>query len=197
VTAPVKVNGTLFNAKKVEVVCTVCISSDNHTPTDQDLYTARYRNAGEPPSPSFPLLGSFMNRTLSCQLCYPIGSPLPLIITFTGTDSQALDLLSVPSSIQLHLVRSIATGSDAAAEDVIRRSNNFFLESVGQAFFWPSSEGAPEAGSRSLQGELEVKKTLKPGFLFPRFSIRVSPRKQPHPPAPLFSPDPEFLRSIR
>ena len=49
-----------------------------------------------------------------------------------------------------------------------------FRESVGSAFFWPSDEGAPEPGSRVLQGELEVKKSLKLGFLFPRFSVRVS-----------------------
>jgi hypothetical protein len=70
----------------------------------------------------------------------------------------------------------MATGSDAVIEDVTRRSNNFFRESVGQAIFWTSKEGAPQEGTRSLQGELDIKKTLKPSFLFPRLSIRVSPR---------------------
>jgi len=68
----------------------------------------------------------------------------------------------------------MATGSDAIIDDdsVKRRSNNFFKEGVGQAIFWPSSEGS--IGMRQLQGELEIKQGLKPSFVFPRLSIRVS-----------------------
>ena len=71
----------------------------------------------------------------------------------------------------MRLVGSHATLDNA---DKTGRSNNVFRESVGSGFFWPSDEGAPEPGTRVLQGELEVKKSLKLGFLFPRFSVRVS-----------------------
>lgn len=68
------------------------------------------------------------------------------------------------------LVRALANGSDAADEDASRRSNTLFLESAGQAVFWPASR---DENSRTLQGELEVKHGVKPSFVFPRFSIRV------------------------
>jgi hypothetical protein len=88
-------------------------------------------------------------------------------------DKQALDLLSNPTSIRVHLVRSIALGSDAINDDVTRRSNNFFQEAVARATFWPSLEGAPEHGERVLQGELIIEKNFKPSFIFPRFCVRV------------------------
>jgi hypothetical protein len=66
----------------------------------------------------------------------------------------------------------MATGFDAADKTVTRRTDNYFLEGVGQAYFWASSEG--NANKRVLQGELEVARTLKPSFTFPRFTIRVS-----------------------
>ncbi|KAL0954351.1 hypothetical protein HGRIS_003344 [Hohenbuehelia grisea] len=59
----------------------------------------------------------------------------------------------------------MAVGSDATEEDAIRRSNNFFVESVGQAYFWESTEGAAEDSKRVFRGEVEVLKTLKPSFV--------------------------------
>jgi hypothetical protein len=95
-------------------------------------------------------------------------------MTITSGDDQALDLLSTPSSIRVHLVRSLANGSDAMDDDAPRRSNNFFRETVARAFFWPRQDGAPEPGKRILEGEVDVKKNLKPSFIFPRFAVRVS-----------------------
>lgn len=66
----------------------------------------------------------------------------------------------------------MATGSDAADEGITRRTDNYFLEGAGQAFFWAS--GAGDGNKRVLQGELEVARTLKPSFTFPRFTVRVS-----------------------
>jgi hypothetical protein len=94
-------------------------------------------------------------------------------VRIVSKDKQALDLLSSPTSIRVHLVRSLALGSDAAIDGATRRSNNFFQEPVARAVFWPSLEGAPEHGERVLQGELIIKKNLKPSFLFPRFCVRV------------------------
>ena len=101
-------------------------------------------------------------------------------MTLQGSDEQALDLLSTPSAVRLSLLRMRLVGSHAISDDLESgRSNNSFTDSAGTAFFWPSSEGAPEPGTRVLQGELEVKKSLKPGFVFPRFSVRVSARTLP------------------
>ena len=82
--------------------------------------------------------------------------------------------MSQPSSINVFLTRTIAIGSSATDETAPRRSNNTFPEHVGKAFFWPSDEGAPQDGVRILHGEIDVRRGLKPDFLFPRFCVRVS-----------------------
>ncbi|RDB25619.1 hypothetical protein Hypma_006736 [Hypsizygus marmoreus] len=103
-------------------------------------------------------------------LCYAVGSPIPLNLTLKSESTQALDILAVPAAIRVHLVRSIATGSDATDETETRRSDNFFKSGSGQACFWPL--GRQEDGERVLEGELEVPSTLKPSFTFPRFTVR-------------------------
>ena len=98
-------------------------------------------------------------------------------MTIKCADEQALDLLSKPSAARVQLARVRLVGSHATQDDIDSgRSNNSFAERFGGAFFWASSEGATEPGIRVLSGELEVKKSLKLGFVFPRFSVRVSPR---------------------
>ncbi|KAJ7476230.1 hypothetical protein FB451DRAFT_1397558 [Mycena latifolia] len=132
---PLQIKGKLFDAKEVDIECTLAIAT---------------------------------------PLSYTIGSPIPLILTLKSEDVHALDTLSNPKAIGVHLVRSVALGSDAMEERTERRSNTFFISGVGQAFFWPSSEGGPEPGKRTLRGELDVKKHVKPSFLFPRFSVRYT-----------------------
>ncbi|KAJ7707531.1 hypothetical protein B0H17DRAFT_1032986 [Mycena rosella] len=132
---PLKFKGKLFEAKEVEVECTLAIA---------------------------------------IPLSYTIGSPIPLILTLKSEDDHALDTLANPKAIKLHLVRSVALGSDAMEERTDRRSNTFFIAGAGQAYFWASTEGAHEPGIRTMRGELDVKKTVKPSFLFPRFSVRYT-----------------------
>ena len=107
------------------------------------------------------------------QLSYAVGSAIPFIITLTGDDAQTLDVLGKPSVFRLRLVRSMATGSEATDDMGPRRTDNHFLEHVGQAYFW-DSKGAVEVNKRVFQGEMELVKTLKPSFIFPNFAIRVS-----------------------
>ncbi|TFK40190.1 hypothetical protein BDQ12DRAFT_772139 [Crucibulum laeve] len=137
---PIKVTGSLFSVKEVDIECQLAIAT---------------------------------------PLCYAVGTPIPLVLTFTGQDTQALDTLAAPSAIRLCLVRSMATGSDALEKPRAGRTDNLFLETCGQAYFWPSHEGGPEDNKRVLQGELEVAKILKPSFEFPRFTIRYSLDFQP------------------
>ena len=94
------------------------------------------------------------------------------MLTLTSADPQALSLLSSPSEIRVFLMRSMALGSEADREDGVRRSNNYFREISSQAYFWSLSE-AEETGIKTLQGEVDVSKALKPSFSFPRLSIRV------------------------
>ncbi|KAJ7094264.1 hypothetical protein C8R44DRAFT_814125 [Mycena epipterygia] len=132
---PLKFKGKLFDAKEVDVECTLAIAT---------------------------------------PLSFTIGSSIPLTLTLKSDDVHALDTLANTKATRLHLVRSIALGSDAMEDRAERRSNTFFVTGVGQAFFWPSTEGAPEPGTRTMRGELDVKKHLKPSFLFPRFSVRYT-----------------------
>ncbi|KAF9466643.1 hypothetical protein BDZ94DRAFT_1212834 [Collybia nuda] len=107
---------------------------------------------------------------IALPLTYAVGSPMPLILTLKSPDTQALDVLSAPNAIRLHLIRSMTTGSDATDEGMTRRTDNYFLEGVGQAYFWTSSE--QDGNKRVLQGELEISRNLKPSFVFPRFTIQ-------------------------
>ncbi|KAF9477992.1 hypothetical protein BDN70DRAFT_809665 [Pholiota conissans] len=131
---PVQIKGTLFNAKDVEVTCTLALAT---------------------------------------PLCYAVGSPIPLVITFTGEDPHALDVLAEPRAIRLLLRRSIATGLEATDDNSARRTNNHFYKISGMAYFWPSWEATAAPNKRVLQGELELPRDLKPSFKFPNFTIRV------------------------
>ncbi|KAF7336762.1 hypothetical protein MVEN_02111400 [Mycena venus] len=114
---------------------------------------------------------------VATPLAFTIGSTIPLILTLKSGDEHALDTLATAKAIKLHLLTSLFScdiGSDAMEERAERRSNTFFLSGSGQAYFWPSTEGAKEAGKRTMRGELEVKKGIKPSFHFPRFTVRYT-----------------------
>nr|GAT45282.1 predicted protein [Mycena chlorophos] len=132
---PVKIKGKLFDAKDVEVECTVALAT---------------------------------------PLCYTIGAPIPIFLTLKGTDEVALDTLSNPKAVRMHLVRSMGLGSDAMDDSIKQRSNTFIQTGAGQAYFWNATEGAKEPGKRILQGEVELKKSVKPSFVFPRFTVRYT-----------------------
>lgn len=106
------------------------------------------------------------------KLTHALGAPIPFMITLTGQDTHALDVLATPKAIQLGLRRSMATGDEATDDSGVRRTDNFFTQDAGKAYFWPLEGGTDT--KRVLQGELEVSRTLKPSFKFPKFTIRVS-----------------------
>jgi hypothetical protein len=109
-----------------------------------------------------------VEATLSLALAKPLtygrGTIIPLWLTLIGDDEQALDLLSTPKAIKLLLVRSLATN------DTEHRTDNCFFENVARAVLW-APENYRGQGQRILQGEVEVKGSLKPSTLFPRFTI--------------------------
>lgn len=68
----------------------------------------------------------------------------------------------------------MATGDEATDDNGVRRTDNHFSQDMGIGYFWPSQEGAAQPLKRVFQGELEVVKGLKPSFIFPKVSLRVS-----------------------
>lgn len=108
---------------------------------------------------------------LAKPLNYARGSVMPLWLTFTGTDEQALDLLANHQAIRVFLKRSLATGSDATSDYAGKHTDNFFVGTMARAVFWPAGD-ASTTGKRVLRGEVTLKKTFKQSVVFPRFSVR-------------------------
>lgn len=74
----------------------------------------------------------------------------------------------------MNLIRARVLGVHATDEDIgTAQSDHVFRETVGLAYFWPLVDGATQAGVRTLQGELDLKASLKPNFVFPKFTLRV------------------------
>ncbi|PSR81579.1 hypothetical protein PHLCEN_2v6345 [Hermanssonia centrifuga] len=127
--------------------------------------------------PTVQIAGTLFNTrsvSVECTLSFSTGSPIPMFVTCTSSDEQALDLVCAPSAMRFHLYRERLIGSHATREGAAGQSNNTFREVMCTAAFWPSQESAPEPGKRTLQGELDVKKGMRPTFTFPRFTLRVS-----------------------
>ncbi|KAF8150703.1 hypothetical protein B0H34DRAFT_665697 [Crassisporium funariophilum] len=112
--------------------------------------------------------------SIAKPLSYALGSSIPLMVTFTSSDLQALDVLANPAAIKLRLMRSMATGLEATDDNGVRRTDNHFQQTAGMAYFWPSREGAEKSNKRVLQGELELVRALKPSFKFPNITIRYT-----------------------
>ncbi|KAG1841130.1 hypothetical protein DFJ58DRAFT_78020 [Suillus subalutaceus] len=111
------------------------------------------------------------NLALAKPLSYACGSAMPLWLTFTGTDEQALDLLANHQAIRIFLKRSLATRSDATSDHAGKHSADFFIRTMARAVFWPIRD-ASATGKRVLQGEVKLKNTFKQSVVFPRFSVR-------------------------
>ncbi|KAJ7784457.1 hypothetical protein B0H16DRAFT_1492564 [Mycena metata] len=92
---------------------------------------------------------------VKCALSYTRSASIPCAMTIETQDTRALDLLSSPSALVVYLER-------ANHENLEPWKNT--CDPVGQAVFWPSTEGAPEDSSRRrhLMGEIHLKPNLQP-----------------------------------
>ncbi|KAI0783856.1 hypothetical protein BC629DRAFT_1593993 [Irpex lacteus] len=153
----VRISGTLFKSRTVNVDCTI---------------------------------------SLAKPLSYAAGSPIPIVVTFSSDDQQALDVISSPTAVKVALVRERLIGL-VATRPGAGNSANVVREVMGTANFWPSEGGAAEEpNKRTLQGELDVRKALRPTFTFPTFTLRYDvcmyPSQAPgfvgtNPDSPLFA----------
>lgn len=92
---------------------------------------------------------------------------MPLRLTFTGIDEQALDVLSSPYAASVLLKRSLDPSSEHAKT---------FVETMARAVFWPTRDASSTVGTRVLEGEVKLKTTLKQSVVFPRFTVKVGKR---------------------
>ncbi|CCL99286.1 uncharacterized protein FIBRA_01302 [Fibroporia radiculosa] len=119
-------------------------------------------------------------------LSFARGSAIPLFVTISSTDEQALDLLASPGAVKIYLIRYRVLGTHATEDKYSDHSSHVFHERVGAAYFWPSTERASGDRVRMMQGELNVEVSSKPSFIFPEFSLRYKLALFP-PHAPGFS----------
>jgi hypothetical protein len=109
---------------------------------------------------------------IAMPLSYAIGSSIPVLCTLTCANDQALDLLSQPSAIGLHLSRTLAIGS-TAADRIAHQGRSVFKQNSAKGYWWPSAAEKPVPGKRFIVGEVQVRKGLKPSSTFPRLSVYV------------------------
>jgi len=69
-------------------------------------------------------------------------------------------------------MRSLDAGSHATSEDPGKYAKTF-VGTIARAIFWPAQH-ASTIGVRVLEGEVQLKKTVHPSVIFPRFAVRVS-----------------------
>ncbi|RXW16328.1 hypothetical protein EST38_g9530 [Candolleomyces aberdarensis] len=110
---------------------------------------------------------------------YAIGYPIPLRISLTSKDTQALEELAKPTGVGLELVRSMASGIDAFDDNSFEKADDHFFDSAGFAFWWSTPQADPDPNqaapnTKELRGELDVPRKIKPTFLFPRCSVRYT-----------------------
>ncbi|KXN82850.1 hypothetical protein AN958_02124 [Leucoagaricus sp. SymC.cos] len=109
--------------------------------------------------------------SLGKPLQYALGSAIPLYLEIESEDTQALDVLSIPTAAHVYLTRAMTTGSEATAQNPERRSNNFFTVALSRGYFWSVDEPGNSQNRRTLSGEIDLEVKFKPSFVFPRLSI--------------------------
>ncbi|KAF7374625.1 hypothetical protein MSAN_00347300 [Mycena sanguinolenta] len=165
-----------------------------------------YVPASRPPPPSLlrqlaynqntPLRGTvFSTRqveaighfALAKPLCYTRGSPIPCAITLSSTDTQALDLLSAPRAISVHLRRRLKPLLPASKRNGVFDANADLsadpAENMVAASWWPSARGASEEialgpsrrmSRRRLDGEIQLPTCLKPSCRIAHFAVEYT-----------------------
>ncbi|KAJ7261727.1 hypothetical protein B0H12DRAFT_1013149 [Mycena haematopus] len=146
--------------------------------------------------PSFTVRGTvFSTRqveatchfSLAKPLCYTRGSPIPCAISLSSTDAQALDLLSAPRAISVHLRRRLKPILPPSKRNGIFDANADLsadpAENIVAASWWPSHEGASaeialgssrRMSRRRLDGEIQLPTSLKPSCRIAHFAVEYT-----------------------
>lgn len=87
-------------------------------------------------------------------------------------DQQALELLSSPKDIVVHLRRHVRYAfGDVKRESAVRP---VIVCDVGKAIWWHSTDQHAHAYERRLDGEIHLPLDLQPSSDFPYFGVQVS-----------------------
>ncbi|TFK74265.1 hypothetical protein BDN72DRAFT_893248 [Pluteus cervinus] len=113
-------------------------------------------------------------------LCYSLNTPIPLILTLESSDRQALDVVSQPSMIHLHLARTLSYRRNPIQPTNDTPRHTDAVGPVTAAYFWPEAppgiDGEHSSGDspnkRVLRGEVLVHRILKPSFTFARLTVQ-------------------------
>jgi len=126
--------------------------------------------------PSVTIRGSvFTSRNVNVKgtlflanpLSYTRGSVIPLFLTLSSSDAQALDLLTSSKAASVRLVRRVKYIMQGAEW---RES----VEQLENAVWWPANDGGGDRHNRRMCGEIRLVKDLKPSCLFGHFSLEYS-----------------------
>ncbi|KAK7690954.1 hypothetical protein QCA50_006057 [Cerrena zonata] len=132
--------------------------------------------------------------SIARPLCYTRGTVIPLIMTVSTSDLQALDLLSAPPALCVRLARSAEFASSilSAAIKVVgpwQTSPEF----IADAAWWPildyggSSSASEDVSSKTLHGEIRIPEDASPSCLILNFQLQYSVGMFP-PKAVAFTP---------
>jgi hypothetical protein len=117
-----------------------------------------------------------LNLSLATPLCYTRGTVIPLYLTLSSQDRQALDLLSSPHAINIRLRRRvryyISASNVASYKQTGSAERKDAIDFVENAVWWPAPGG--DRHSRRLNGEIRLAKDLKPTSSMAHFTIDYS-----------------------
>ncbi|KAJ7285202.1 hypothetical protein C8J57DRAFT_1290710 [Mycena rebaudengoi] len=122
------------------------------------------------------------NLSLAIPLCYTRGSPIPCSLTIFSNDSQALDLLSSPRAVEVHLRRRVRPCTPASKRSGMFDANADLsvdpVEDIAAASWWPTQDHAQGTQHgvrrRRLEGEIQLPANLKPSCQIAHFAVEYT-----------------------
>ncbi|KAG7089409.1 hypothetical protein E1B28_011097 [Marasmius oreades] len=111
--------------------------------------------------------------SLANPLCYTRGSTIPCFLKLSSRDSQALDWISNPNSIQLNLRRSVkyCVAATFGRTDIAWKK---YYKDICTASWRPSRTIPSDTHNWYLEGEIKLPKDLKPSSKIGYFDISYS-----------------------
>lgn len=115
-------------------------------------------------------------------MSYTLGDYVPFILTFEGSNKQAVDLLSTATSFRVALIKTATVGAEVSKKT--GRKLNEKRDAVAKSVTWsPLSDDSAQADlpakgggqyTKTLHGEIRIPGDLPLAFEFPTMSVGVS-----------------------